>query len=305
MKRLWNKIGSGVKNANHLKMSIEEVAKIEKGETKVGICSLQKQNNFFRSFRQNTLRRRFAKSHLVENMNKMNITSTDPVERWTSTKDLPTRESEFLHRNDPMWEYGFYEPPVERIPKDKLMFREALEYLRCRQELLSETSSEPQRKQAAQLMSDHVVTARVNSETLDDIYEYFRPFERKDKQKVTSSTKVLKKLFELQVVNRHALAELQDHLQGHSDERKILDEAQDVGKKLRQISDNAKFLDEYQRVSSYEKLEDQEKEKVREAIAQLRQEEHERLNKRLGQIGEMEKSAQEAMKKAVEEKKHK
>ncbi|PIC34290.1 hypothetical protein B9Z55_013990 [Caenorhabditis nigoni] len=283
MKRLWNKIGSGVKNANHLKKSIEEVSKIEKGETKVVPPKYPTEK--IRKVSENVKKELETKNeHLVENMNKMNITSTDPVERWTSTKDLPTRESEFLHRNDPMWEYGFYEPPVERIPKDKLMFREALEYLRCRQELLSETSSEPQRKQAAQLMSDHVVTARVNSETLDDIYEYFRPFERKDKQKV---------------VNRHALAELQDHLQGHSDERKILDEAQDVGKKLRQISDNAKFLDEYQR------LEDQEKEKVREAIAQLRQEEHERLNTRLGQIGEMEKSAQEALKKAVEEKKHK
>uniref|UniRef100_A0A8R1ISN6 Uncharacterized protein n=1 Tax=Caenorhabditis japonica TaxID=281687 RepID=A0A8R1ISN6_CAEJA len=49
-------------------------------------------------------------------------------------------------------------------------------------------------------------------------------------------------------------------------------------------------------------LEEAEKEQVREAIAQLRQEEHDRLNKRLGQLGEMEKSAQEAFKKVKEEK---
>ncbi|EFO93624.1 hypothetical protein CRE_12781 [Caenorhabditis remanei] len=294
MKRLWKKVGSGVKNANYLKKSVEEVAKIEKGETKVTYIQLTTQifnsqvvppkypTEKIREVSEEVKKELATKNeHLVENMNKMSITSTDPVERWTSTKDLPTRESEFFHRNDPMWEYGFYEPAVERIPKDKLMFREALEYLRCRQELLSDTSSEPQKKQAAQLMSDHIVTTRVNAEKLDDIYEYFRPFERKDKQKV---------------VNRHALAELQDHLQGHSDERKILDEAQDVGKRIRQISDNAKFLDEYQR------LEEEEKVKVRDAIAQLRQEEYDRLNKRLGQIGEMEKSANEAMKKAVEEK---
>ncbi|EGT46554.1 hypothetical protein CAEBREN_19182 [Caenorhabditis brenneri] len=283
MKRLWKKVGSGVKNANYLKKSVEEVAKIEKGETKVVPPKYPTEK--IREVSDEVKKELSTKNeHLVTNMNKMNITSTDPVERWTSTKDLPTRESEFLHRNDPMWEYGFYEPAVERIPKDKMMFREALEYLRCRQELLSETSSSEQKKQAAQLLSNHALTSRVNGETLDDIYEYFRPFERKDKQKV---------------VNRHALAALQDHLQGHSDERKILDEAQDVGKKIRQISNNAKFLDEYQR------LEDEEKEKVREAIAQLRQEEHDRLNKRLGQIGEMEKSAKEAMKKVVEEKKEK
>ncbi|CAA97417.1 uncharacterized protein CELE_B0035.15 [Caenorhabditis elegans] len=283
MKRLWKKVGSGVKNANYLKKSVEEVAKIEKGETKVVPPKYPTEKS--REVSEEIKKELAMKNEsLVENMNKMYIKSTDPVERWTSTKDLPTRESEFLHRNDPIWEYGFYEPPVERIPKDKLMFKEALEYLRFRQELLSDSSSPAQKKQAAEFVADHVVTSRVNAETLDDIYEYFRPFERKDKQKV---------------VNRHALAALQDHVQGNSDERRILDEAKDVGKKIRHISNNTKFLDEYQR------LEDEEKDKVREAIAQLRQEEHERLNKRLGQLGEIEKTAQEAMKKAVEEKKEK
>ncbi|CAI2350467.1 unnamed protein product [Caenorhabditis sp. 36 PRJEB53466] len=281
MKRLWKKVGSNVKNANYLKKSVEEVAKIEAGETKIVAPKYPTEKPREVS---DEVKKDLATKHenLVGNMNKMKITSTDPVERWTSTKDLPTRESEFLHRNDPIWEYGFYEPPVERIPKDKLMFREALEYLRTRQELLSDTNSSAQKKQAAEVMSSHVVTTRVNPDVLDNIYEFFRPFERKDKQKV---------------VNRHALADLQDHVQGKSDQRMMMDEAKDVGKHIRQISSNAKFLDEYQR------LEDEEKEKVREAIAQLRQEEHERLNKRLGEIGEMEKSAKEAMKKAIEQKK--
>uniref|UniRef100_A0A8R1I5L3 Uncharacterized protein n=1 Tax=Caenorhabditis japonica TaxID=281687 RepID=A0A8R1I5L3_CAEJA len=279
MKRIWNKIGSGMKNANYLKRSVEKVAEIEKGDAKVVPPKYPTEKPREIS---DDVKKELATKHesLVENMNKMSITSTDPVERWTSTKDLPSRESEFLHRNDPVWEYGFYEPPEDRIPKDKLMFREALEYLRTRQELLSDSNSPAQRKQAAEQLTAHAVTNRVNAETLDDIYEFFRPFERKDTQKV---------------VNRHALAQLQDHLQGNSDERMILDEAKDVGKRIRQISDNAKFLDEYQR------LEEAEKEQVREAIAQLRQEEHDRLNKRLGQLGEMEKSAQEAFKKVKEE----
>ena len=44
-------------------------------------------------------------------------------------RPLPTRESEWEHRNDPIWEFGFYEPPEDKIPKGKLIFREALEVI--------------------------------------------------------------------------------------------------------------------------------------------------------------------------------
>lgn len=42
-------------------------------------------------------------------------------------RDFPTRETEFMHKNDPVWEYGFYEPPLDTIPKGKIMLREAME----------------------------------------------------------------------------------------------------------------------------------------------------------------------------------
>lgn len=32
-----------------------------------------------------------------------------------------------MHKNDPVWEYGFYEPPLDSIPKGKIMLREAME----------------------------------------------------------------------------------------------------------------------------------------------------------------------------------
>lgn len=32
-----------------------------------------------------------------------------------------------MHKNDPVWEYGFYEPPLDTIPKGKIMLREAME----------------------------------------------------------------------------------------------------------------------------------------------------------------------------------
>jgi hypothetical protein len=39
---------------------------------------------------------------------------------------LPTRETE-AHRSFDVWEFGFYEPPLEKMEKNKLMLREAME----------------------------------------------------------------------------------------------------------------------------------------------------------------------------------
>ncbi|CAI5449256.1 unnamed protein product [Caenorhabditis angaria] len=285
MKRLWNKIGGNVKNGQFQKKAVEHVEKIEKGETKILAPKYPTEKP--RAISEEVKKDLETKHEkLIGNMNKMNIKSTDPVERWTSTKDLPTRESEFLHRNDPIWEYGFYEPPVEKIPKDKLMFREALEYMRARQELEvppTSEASQKQREQSLEFIENHAVSSRVNPETLDKIFEYFRPFERKDKQKV---------------VNKHQLAALQDHLQGYSDQRMIMDEAKGLRENIRKIGKNEQFLSEYQR------LEADEKQKVREAILQLRQEEHDRLNKRLQEIDQIEKTSKEAMKQAIEQKKN-
>ncbi|CAB3409947.1 unnamed protein product [Caenorhabditis bovis] len=269
MKRIWNKIGSTAKSGAFLKKAINHVAEVEKGDIKVVPPKYPTE----RKHEADEVAKKeiFSKNErLVENMNKMKITSTDPVERWTSTKDLPTRESEFLHRNDPIWEYGFYEPSPERIPKNKLMFREALEFMRLRQQI--EGSQNPKQKiEATEALKKHSAPSRVDAELLEDIYEYFRPFERKDLQKV---------------VNRRELAALQDHLQNNSDQRMLYEEA---GRLKDTLSVNAKFLNEYRN------LDDTEKEKVREAIMKLRQEEHERLGKRLAEIELTEKESAEAI----------
>uniref|UniRef100_A0A0N4WW20 FF domain-containing protein n=1 Tax=Haemonchus placei TaxID=6290 RepID=A0A0N4WW20_HAEPC len=102
---------------------------------------------------------------------------------------LPTRESEWLHRNDPVWEYGFYEPEEKRIPKNKLMFREALEVLRARQEIEDDSdgpNAAKMREEARKVYEEHKAVARVDPEKLDEMWEYFRPFVRKDTQKVRS-----------------------------------------------------------------------------------------------------------------------
>ncbi|KAK6024008.1 hypothetical protein OSTOST_10188, partial [Ostertagia ostertagi] len=164
---------------------------------------------------------------LIENVNKINIKSTEPAERWTSTKDLPTHESEWMHRNDPVWEYGFYEPEEDKIPKNKLMFREALE-----------------------------------------------------------------------VVPKRELAQLQEYLQGRSDETTLLGGTRDGVRKLIQRNKDA--------LEHYDKLEKPEQKQLEEAIIEQRKMEKERLATRLKDIEFMEEQSkkllEEAKKKAAEAK---
>ncbi|RCN53418.1 hypothetical protein ANCCAN_00483 [Ancylostoma caninum] len=202
------------------------------------------------------------------------------------SRDLPTRESEWLHRNDPVWEYGFYEPEEERIPKNKLMFREALEVLRARQEIEDDEQSPAaakRREQARSIYDEHKAVARVDKEKLEEMWEYFRPFVRKDKQKVVSK-------FELQ--------QLQDHLQGMSDETNLFEETKDGFRKL--IERNKEAL------KQYDELDDTERKQLQEAIVEQRKAERDRLSARLKDIEYMDeqtkKYIEEAKKKAEESK---
>jgi hypothetical protein len=46
-------------------------------------------------------------------------------------RELPKRPWEYGHDHKQDYEYGFYEPPIEKIEKNRLMFREALEVRGC------------------------------------------------------------------------------------------------------------------------------------------------------------------------------
>ncbi|PIO54584.1 hypothetical protein TELCIR_24049, partial [Teladorsagia circumcincta] len=185
-------------------------------------------------------------------------------------------------RNDPAWEYGFYEPEEHRIPKNKLMFREALEVLRARQEIEDDSkSSNPAsaanlREQARKVYEEHKAVARVDQEKLDEMWEYFRPF----------------------VVPRRELAELQEYLQGRSDEMTLLGGTKDGVRKLIQRNKDA--------VEQYDKLEKPEQKQLEEAIIEQRRMEKERLAARLKDIEFMEEQSkkiqEEAKKKAAEAK---
>ncbi|KAK5970528.1 tRNA methyl transferase, partial [Trichostrongylus colubriformis] len=200
--------------------------------------------------------------------------------------DLPTHETEWMHRNDPVWEYGFYEPDVDKIPKNKLMFREALEVLRARQEIENDSDDQASakwREEARKAYEEHKAVARIDPEKIDEMFEYFRPFVRKDYQTV---------------VDKRELAELQERLQGRSDEMALLEGTKQGFRKL--FERNKVALDKY------EKMDMKERQQLEEAIMEQRKMEKERLASRLKGIEFIEEQSkkvlEEAKKKAAEAK---
>uniref|UniRef100_A0A0N5B653 Uncharacterized protein n=1 Tax=Strongyloides papillosus TaxID=174720 RepID=A0A0N5B653_STREA len=146
---------------------------------------------------------------LVENMNKFNIKSSEVIENSKSSRQLPTRETESEHKNDPTWEYFFYEPPKEQMLPNRLTLREALEFLRTKYETTQVKPGNQERlTELEKCLSEHDTAKRIDREKLDQIWKYFRPFARSDQQKV---------------VKKSDLAYLQDVMHRKIDEKGFLD----------------------------------------------------------------------------------
>ncbi|KAK6749656.1 hypothetical protein RB195_001955 [Necator americanus] len=265
-------IGKRTKDAHFQQKAVKKMEEIEKGEKILAPKVPTEEKRFQEAQGDEKVREALNKKDetLINNMNKMKITSTDPVERWTSVKNLPTRESEWLHRNDPVWE-------------------EALEVLRARQEVEDDEqtpAAAKRREQARAIYDEHKAVARVDKEMLEDMWEYFRPFVRKDKQKVVSK-------FELQ--------QLQAHLQGMSDETSLLEGTRDGFRKLFERNKDA--------LKQYDKLDEAERKQLQEAISEQRRAERDRLSSRLKDIEYVEEQTKqtvaEARKKADESKEDK
>ncbi|KAK0397996.1 hypothetical protein QR680_002379 [Steinernema hermaphroditum] len=266
MKRIFGSMSRSVKNTNYQDRAVRYAEKIDAGKVKVNAPKYPTEKKYFeKASHDASLKDKIDEKHdsLIDNMNKITIHSTEPVERWTSTKDLPTRESEFLHRNDPAWEYGFYEPPPDKMEKDRLTFREALEIMRAKLEL--EGSKEFAREEiekAQEILETHQGVARVDPERLERMWRYFRPFERRDTQKV---------------VTKHKVEQLRDALHGRSDERRLLD---GVRENFRKVVGNDGSIEKEQ----FDKLNAKEQEQFLLAVKEHRQMEHERLEKRLADM---------------------
>jgi len=131
---------------------------------------------------------------LAENLGKINIRSSGPTAPPDSSLPrihLPhTPPTEVEHPGgEPAYEFGFYEPPPDRMEPGRLTFREALEVLRRRMEIEpgdeTQEVGEQQRKEAQAYLDSHPATQRVSAESMERIWSYFRPFDAQRKREQT------------------------------------------------------------------------------------------------------------------------
>uniref|UniRef100_A0A914ZKE5 39S ribosomal protein L59, mitochondrial n=1 Tax=Parascaris univalens TaxID=6257 RepID=A0A914ZKE5_PARUN len=285
MKRIFGALRRSINRNNYLNKAVKQVEKVDDGKVKIPTPRHPSEKEYIENAQMNEeIKEDLEMKHetLIENMNKFSIRSIEPVERWTSSRPLPTWESEWLHRNDPVWEYGFYEPPEEKIPKGKLTFREALEVMRAKLELQGNPGfKRPQRPEAEKILQEHSAVHRVEKEKLDRMWQYFRPFERRDEQKV---------------VRIADLAALQEAMHGYSDEASLTDGFRENLRKMLEQDSNAK--------ESFEKLDEKEQQLFLEAVKEQRQWEHQRLTERLTEIESMNEKASRADNKKKEKRNH-
>uniref|UniRef100_A0AC35UI46 39S ribosomal protein L59, mitochondrial n=1 Tax=Rhabditophanes sp. KR3021 TaxID=114890 RepID=A0AC35UI46_9BILA len=122
---------------------------------------------------------------LIENLNKFEIRSSEIENNTKCGSHLPTRETEWEHKNDKTWEYFFYEPSKEKMLPNRLTLRETLEVLRSKYQLsmLKSETSDAALKIKEEL-KNHDAVKRIDEEKMTNIWKHFRPFARSDEQKV-------------------------------------------------------------------------------------------------------------------------
>uniref|UniRef100_A0A914YQV8 39S ribosomal protein L59, mitochondrial n=1 Tax=Panagrolaimus superbus TaxID=310955 RepID=A0A914YQV8_9BILA len=192
IKRIVHGATKDWKNANAQWKDVVKIQKIQDGEKVLPPKHPSEAEAFKKAANDPKLKELIDKKDekLIENVNKIKIESTDPPERWTATKMLPSRESEFEHRNDPVWQYGFFEPPLEKMEKNRIMFREALEVLRNRMEFDTpgpDGKERPLADEAVKKYNSHPAVQRIDPEKLELMWQYFRPFERNDTQRIVKN----------------------------------------------------------------------------------------------------------------------
>lgn len=266
MRKVWNALVRPLKNFRYQKKALKQIEKMDSGEIFVPPPLHEKQKKYYDEIQKDeNIRKDLSTKHeeLVKNMYEFNITSSELKEHYHTERPLPTWESEREHRNDPDWKFGFYEPPVEKIPKGKMLFREAIEILHARQELSGDPNiPRTQISESKKLLEEHPAVKRVEEEHLDRMWQFFRPFEIHDTQKVVSLSE---------------LEQLEEMLLTNKDEVDILGDIASGFEKLLPKSSSVR--------ENYEKLNEQEKSELFKATLHIRTEETKRLKERLKEIG--------------------
>lgn len=170
--------------------AVNKVDRISKGE-KTPVVHYPREEKFLKEMSKDVkIREKIDKKYdqLLKNADQITITSTDPPEIPKSKRNLPKREWEYdIEDSKYEYEYGFYEPPVEKIEENRLMFREALEILRARMELESVSEEARSKHQATSLLESHRALKRVEKIKLDTMWNFFRPFAVCEEQNIARS----------------------------------------------------------------------------------------------------------------------
>ncbi|KAM3726811.1 Uncharacterized protein ACO02O_03523 [Dirofilaria immitis] len=272
MKKIWRSLLRSVKNRNYQQKAIKYAEDMEKTGTIHRAPRYPTEQKHFQKIQADEeIRKEIRKRDdvLIDNMNKITVTSSEPKNRWISTKELQAKDTEWVHRNDRIWEFGFYEPSPEKIPKGKLMFREAIEILRarCDKDFVLKLDEERQDillPQILESLENHPAMQRIDKEAFDTIWQYFRPFERKEQQ---------------YIVKRKDIDELRDAMLGFYKDQKM--PTFESLKKMREQKLEAELH------TRLEDLNEEEKEKL-ERLAEmkkLRAKEDMRLSQELKKLG--------------------
>uniref|UniRef100_A0A0R3RTS0 Uncharacterized protein n=1 Tax=Elaeophora elaphi TaxID=1147741 RepID=A0A0R3RTS0_9BILA len=228
MKKIWKSVLRTIKNRNYQQKAIKYTEDMEKTETiHRAPRHPTEQKHFQKVQTDEKITQEIKKRNdvLINNVNKITVTSSEPQNRWTPTKELQSKDTEWIHRNDKIWEFGFYEPPPEKIPKGKLMFREAIEAnfgciilrTRCDKDFvlkLSEERRDALLPQIQECLEKHPAMQRIDTEAFNTIWQYFRPFERKGQQYVWYQVLCNSFIAGSKIVRKENIDELRDAMLG-------------------------------------------------------------------------------------------
>ncbi|CEF64205.1 NADH dehydrogenase [ubiquinone] 1 alpha subcomplex assembly factor 4 family-containing protein [Strongyloides ratti] len=187
-KKLFNPISKTIESGTFQERVAFKFDKITKGEKIPAPKYETEQKAYENIMKDEKIKKEIEQKHetLVENMNKFNIKSTEVINDTKSDKQYPTRETEIAHKNDPSWEYFFYEPPKDKMLPNRLTLREALEILRTKHEEIQIKPENHERlAEVKKSLSEHSAVQRIDEEKLNQMWKYFRPFARSDQERVT------------------------------------------------------------------------------------------------------------------------
>uniref|UniRef100_A0A8R1TV35 Uncharacterized protein n=1 Tax=Onchocerca volvulus TaxID=6282 RepID=A0A8R1TV35_ONCVO len=286
MKKIWKSFLRSVKNRNYQQKAIKYAEDMEKTGTIHRAPRYPTEQKHFQKIQADekiTKEIRKRDDVLIDNMNKITVTSSEPKNRWTSTKELRTKDTEWVHRNDRIWEFGFYEPPPEKIPKGKLILR-----ARCDKDFALKLNEERRNillPQILESLEKHPAMKRIDNEAFNTIWRYFRPFERKEQQ---------------YIVERKDIDELRDAMLGFSKESKM-----PTFEDLKRMREQQLEAELHTRTSLEGSLNEDEKERLErlEKMKELKAKEDVRLSQELKKLGLMDddKKLDEVIKDNAEE----